>query len=79
MFFARLTRIVAFLLLLAGSLHAGMGYAIAFGWIGPRAEALARYGGAGTTTGEMVDSGLIGAAIALALGTLADIALALRR
>lgn len=79
MFFAHLARVVAFIVLLLGAFRAGMGFAIASGFIAPAEAALARYGGAGATTGGMIDAGLLAVAVAIALGTLAEIALALRR
>lgn len=79
MFFAHLARVVAFIVLLLGAFRAGMGFAIGSGFIAPAEAALARYGGAGATVGGMIDAGLLATAVAIAMGTLAEIALALRR
>lgn len=55
-----------------------MGVAIAAGFIGPYEAALARYTGA-DSSGEVIDRGTYAVVFALALGTLADIGIAVRK
>lgn len=78
MFFSHLARIVALLLLLIGVIEFSVGFSIASDWLGPRDAAMARYF-PNWSTGAMINSGVLHVAIAIALGTLAEIGLALRR
>ncbi|MBL8599715.1 MAG: hypothetical protein JNL14_18415 [Devosia sp.] len=76
--FSHASRIVAVLALILGVFHFVLGVSIAAGWIGPESEALARYAAA-PTTGEVIDRSAYIIIFALALGTLAEIGIALRR
>ena len=76
--FSYLSRIVAWLLLVAGVADYLLGTAIAYEWLGPYKEALARYAPFADGSGEMINRGVRNVGIALALGTLAEIALSLR-
>lgn len=76
--FSHLSRIVAVLTLIVGVGEFALGWSIASGWIGPYEQALARYSTA-SSSGELINraTGII--AFALALGTLAEIGLTVRR
>lgn len=76
--FSLISRGVALLILIAGLMDLAMGFAIATGYIGPYEEALARYTTA-SSSGQLINRALIVTAIALALGTLAEIGLAVRK
>lgn len=78
MFFTQLARIVAILLFVAAVSRVLLGLAIAWGYLGPYDEALARYTTA-STTGKLIDSGLYRILIAIALGTLAEISFSVRK
>ena len=77
--FSHLSRIVAVIVLIAGVADYLLGTAIAFEWLGPYKETLARYAPFASGSGEMIDRGVREVAFALALGTLAEISLSLRR
>ena len=70
--FSYLSRIVAVLLLIIGMAEFALGWAIATGMIGPYEQALARYT-THSSAGAVIDQGVQLLAIALALGTLAEI------
>lgn len=76
--FSHLSRIVAVLALIVGVAQFALGWSIASGWIGPYEQALARYT-TQSSSGAVIDLGIRLIAFALALGTLAEIALALRK
>jgi hypothetical protein len=76
--FSLISRLVALLILIVGLMELAMGYAIATGFIGPYEQALARYTTA-SSSGELINRAIILIAIALALGTLAEIGLAVRK
>jgi hypothetical protein len=76
--FSHASRIVAILALLVGLFHFALGVSIAAGWIGPEDEALARYAAA-RTIGEVINRSFYVIIFALALGTLAEIGIALRK
>lgn len=78
MFFCHTARIAAILTLLVGVLQVAGGFGIASGALGPTEATVAKYF-PGRTTGEMIDSGMLKVALALALGALAEIGLALRK
>lgn len=78
MIFTRLAVLVAFGALVFGVGNVVMGLIIAQGMMGPPQEALSRYT-ALPTTGAVIDRGTLYTLIAVALGTLAEIRLALRR
>lgn len=76
--FSHLSRIIAVLALLVGVAEFALGWSIASGWVGPYKEAIARYTTA-SSSGELITRALWVIAFALALGTLAEIGLALRK
>jgi hypothetical protein len=65
-------------MLFFGMAEFALGWSIASGWIGPYEEALARYTSA-ASSGQVIDRATRYIGIALALGTLAEIGLAMRR
>lgn len=75
MFFIKLTRIVALVILVVCTLNVLFGIAIAQEWLGPYEEAAAAYG----ASGKKIDGGLRSILVALALGTLAEIGFAVRK
>jgi hypothetical protein len=77
--FAQITRVVAILMLVTAVVQYALGLAIASEWLGPYEEAMGRYGRFFSSSGEMINKATYQAGIALALGTLAEIALSLRR
>jgi hypothetical protein len=76
--FSHLSRIVAVLMLFVGVAQFALGWSIAMGWVGPYEQALARYT-TSTSSGEVINKATGYIAFALALGTLAEIGLAVRR
>jgi len=78
MLFTRLTRAVAVIGLVLGTFRALLGLAIATGYIGPYEAALARYTAA-SSSGEVIDKGLIMILLAIVLGTLAEISFSVRK
>jgi hypothetical protein len=76
--FSVLSRGLAALALILGLFQLAMGIAIASGFIGPYKQALARYT-TGSSSGEVINQACIVIVLALALGTLAEIGLALRK
>lgn len=76
--FSYASRAVAVLALILGLFHFALGIGIEAGWIGPENEALARYAAA-PTTGQVINRSVYIIIFALALGTLAEIGIALRR
>jgi hypothetical protein len=76
MYFAHLARIAAVLVLLLGVGQVVMGFSLAGPWSRGEID-LSRYTAA-ATTGELIDRGMRKILIALALGTLAEIAFAIR-
>lgn len=76
--FSYLSRILATLALLLGAAQLALGVAIAWGAMGPREAALARYTGA-SSTGEVINEAVMILVGALVVGTLAEIAFALKR
>ena len=78
MFFARIARIVAFLVFLGSLLRAALAVAVASEMVGPYKTAMARYFPSSANSGDVIESSLLALAFAVALGTLAEIALALR-
>jgi hypothetical protein len=75
MFFTKLTRIIALIILVACSFNVLFGIGIASEWFGPYEEAKVAYG----DSAKKIDGGLRYILVALALGTLAEIGLAARR
>ncbi|MEK1890738.1 MAG: hypothetical protein AAAB35_24880 [Phyllobacterium sp.] len=69
MFFTKLGRIIAWLLVILGGIRASLGFVIAFG--GNQAMAQ-RYLGSGTT-GEAIDKGLLFILLGVAVGMIAEI------
>lgn len=76
--FSKLSRIVAVFLLIGGVLQLGLGLAIAGGFLGPYEQAVARYTSSGSS-GAVIDSAIRLLGAALILGTIAEIAHALRK
>ncbi len=77
--FAHAARFYAILLLLDCIARFALGFAIAYEWIGPYEQALARYAPFASSSGELIDAANRQLPIALGLGALAEIALTLRR
>lgn len=77
MFFSKFARVVAALVLVVGASQVLMGFSIASGWMGADVD-FGRYTTA-ATTGELIDRGVYRILIALALGTLAEIGLAIQK
>lgn len=78
MFFTHAARVAAILVLLTGALNVFVGFGIALGWIGPRDEAM-RLLSTEPTTGALIDKGIYRILVGIALGTLAEIGLSLRK
>jgi hypothetical protein len=78
MFFTYVGRGAAFFVLFGGLFQILMGFAIAFGAVGPAEDALARYLPAHSTTGGAIDDGFKYLLIAIVLGTLTEISFSLR-
>lgn len=76
--FSHLSRIVAVLALILGVAQFALGWSIASGWVGPYEQALARYTTA-SSSGEVINRATAIIGLALGLGTLAEIGLAVRR
>jgi hypothetical protein len=76
--FSHLSRIVALLALVVGVAQFALGFSIASGWVGPYEQALARFT-TQSSSGAVIDLGVRLIAFALALGTLAEIGLAVRK
>lgn len=77
MFFTRVTQIVAIIMFVAGVGNLLLGFGIASGYIGPYDAVLKRYTTA-SSSGEVIDKGFHALLIAIALGTLVEISLAVR-
>lgn len=78
MFFSHGARVIAVLGLIFGTLQVLKGVAIANEWAGLSKDDLSRYTAA-ATTGEVIDQGIYVFLAAVALGTLAEIGLAIRK
>lgn len=79
MIFTHLARILSGVGLAYGSLRVVTGFLIAEEKLGPYAEALARYAPGAASSGQVIDRGAFTILAAVALGTLAEISLALRK
>lgn len=79
MIFTKLARIVAWIVLVGSVLRIVTGLVIATEIFGPYEEALRRYGGSAQSSGAIIDRGVYAMLVAIALGTLAEIGIALRR
>ena len=78
MFFTRLARVVAVIGFALGVFRTLLGFAIATGILGPYEAALARYTTA-SSSGVVIDRGLMVIVFAIALGTLAEISFSVRK
>ena len=76
--FSRITSVVAILGLIIGLAEFALGWAIGTGALGPYEQALARYSSA-ASSGALINRATIVIAISLALGTLAEIGVAVRK
>jgi hypothetical protein len=76
--FSRASRIVAILAVVGGVAQYGLGLAMATGFIGPYEAALARYTTA-SSSGEVINKATYTILFGLALGTLAEIGIAVRK
>lgn len=76
MFFTKTAKVVAWVGFVFAVFNLILGFAIAGGFLGNPAAALKEYSMA-DTTGEMIDEAFFGALVCIALGTLAEISLAL--
>lgn len=79
MFFTRIARVVAFLALVFGIVLMAVGFAAASGTMAPADAKRALSLLVASSTGELVDRGLYASLVAVALGTLSEIAPAIRR
>jgi hypothetical protein len=79
MIFTNLARLIAFLGAVFGALQILMGVSIAEEWMLPYREAMERYAPGSKTSGEIVDRGIYIILIAVVMGTLAEISLALQK
>jgi hypothetical protein len=77
MIFSNIARVAAVIVLLLGVSQVVMGYSLAGPWSRGEID-LSRYTAA-ASTGELIDRGMRKVLIGLALGTLAEIALAIRK
>lgn len=78
MFFTHLARVVAVIVFMLAVFRVLLGLAVAAGYMGPYEAALARYTTA-PSSGRMVDTGLYAILFAIALGTLAEISISVRK
>jgi len=78
MFFTRVALVMATLAFIIGVTRVALGFAIATEVIGPYEAALARFTTA-SSSGEVIDKGLLYIVGALALGTLAEIGFWVRK
>ena len=76
--FSHASRVLAILALIVGLAELALGLAIATGVAGPYEQALSRYTTA-SSSGEVINRATYLIVVALALGTLAEIGLAVRR
>lgn len=79
MIFTKITTVVAWLVLVGAVIRLLTGIGIATEFLGPYEEALRRYGGKATTSGEIIDHAVYGLFIALVLGTLGEISRRVQR
>jgi hypothetical protein len=79
MIFTNLARLIALLGAVFGALQVLMGVSIAEEWMLPYREALERYVPSSKTSGEIIDKGIRTILIAVVMGTLAEISLALQK
>lgn len=77
--FTQIARIIAVLGAVAGFIRAAIGFAIPTGYLGPADVALSRYAPGAASAGETIDGGLYTVFFCVALGTLAEIGMTLRR
>jgi hypothetical protein len=77
-FFSHIARIVAVIVLVLGAGQVLIGLSIANEWMGLSAANLGEYTRS-ATTGQIIDRGIYGMLVAVALGTLAEIGLAIRK
>ena len=78
MFFTHLARLVAVIGFVFGVLRVLFGLGIATGYMGPYEAALARFTTA-SSSGEIIDRGIIVILFAIALGALAEISFSVRK
>ncbi|MBB3410675.1 hypothetical protein FHT87_004607 [Rhizobium sp. BK316] len=79
MIFTNLARIAAWLALVLGAIQLVIGFGVATEFFGPYDAALARYAPGAENSGEVINRGFFAIIFAIALGTLAEIGVALRR
>jgi hypothetical protein len=77
--FSYLARLLAILGVVIGVLRILLGLSIAHEWLGPYRESLSRYAPNATSSGEIIDKGVYTILIAVALGTLAEIGITVRK
>lgn len=73
MFFTRVARVLAFLIIAVGVIETAVGFYIASQPEEMRAGLLFPFGSSGRSPGQLIDRGLRAIFIAIALGTLAEI------
>jgi len=76
--FSQTSRVVAILAVLGGVAQCALGLVIATGFIGPYEAVLARYTSA-SSSGEVINHATYAILLGLALGTLAEIGIAVRK
>ena len=79
LFFTKLARLFAYLGATFGVLRVLMGLTIAGEWLGPYREMLARYAPTAASSGELINRGLYTLLVAVVIGVLAEISLALHK
>jgi hypothetical protein len=79
MIFSRLAKAVAYLALVAGALQVVIGFGVATETFGPYEQALARYAPGAANSGVVITRGIYATLLAIALGTLAEISIGLRK
>jgi hypothetical protein len=77
--FSYLARLLAILGVVVGVLRILLGISIAREWLAPYREALVLYAPNATSSGEIIDKGIYTILIAVALGTLAEIGITVRK
>jgi hypothetical protein len=77
MFFSHLARILAVIGIIFGTLRIIIGVQIAQGTLS--SDALTRYAPDSSSSGEVIDKGVLVVLVSIALGTLAEISFSIRR
>ncbi len=79
MIFSYVARLLAILGVVIGAFRIMVGISIAQEWFAPYRESLMRYAPNATSSGEIIDRGIYTILVAVALGTLAEIGITVRK